>query len=146
MKPFKLHTVLNHRQNLENMAMQRLSLSQQEVEVIQEKMKTKDELLFQVSQEFERLKQEEISIDKVILYQNHIHVLREKISSLGTDLLKAEEQAEIKREDLLEAVRDKKLLKKLKEKQDHCYLGFLVKKEDEEMDEIAGLHIGRQDI
>ncbi len=146
MKPFKLHTVLNHRRNLEGVAMQRLSMSQQEVEVIREEMNVEDQLLFQASQEFEKLKQEELNIDKIVLYHKHIHVLREKISSLGTDLLKAEEQTEIKRGDLLEAVRDKKLLEKLKEKQDHGYLGFLEEKEDEEMDEIAGLYIGRPDI
>lgn len=126
--------------------MQRLSMSQQEVEVIREEMKVGDDLLFQTSQEFEKLKQEELNIDKIILYQNHIHVLREKVSSLSTDLLKAEEQTETRRRDLLEAVRGKKLLEKLKEKQDQGYLSFIEEKEDDEMDEIAGLYIWRQKI
>ncbi len=143
MRPFQLHTVLKYRQNLEDRAMQRLARVQQEAASLREERQEQQERLEQAQNDLEGFKREGANISRIVLYRNHIHSIQARMDRLDSELHKAEQRVERKREELLRASRSKRLLEKLKERQDHRYRRHLEDLEESELDEIAVLYSKR---
>jgi flagellar FliJ protein len=139
MRPFRLHTVLNYRQRLQDKAQERLVRAKEEEDRIRMEMEREQERLREMCRRFETRKKEGISVREVLVYQNHIGHIRNRLAQLDGELQSAQQEVARKERELRRASREKKLLEKLKEKQDHRYVQFLEDREKKELDEVAVL-------
>jgi flagellar FliJ protein len=139
MKPFRLHTVLSYRRTLENRAQERLVRAREEVDRVLREMELEQERLREMCQDFEDRKRQGMSVREVLVYQNHLRRVRNEIACREEELQSAREDMARREGELHRASRDRKLLEKLKEKQDARYLQYLEDKEKKELDEVAVL-------
>ncbi len=139
MKPFRLHTVLSYRRTLENRAQERLVRAREEVDRLLREKEREQERLRQMCLEFEDRKSQGMSIREVLVYQNHLRHVRDGIAQRDKALQSAREDASRKERELHKASMQRKLLEKLKEKQDTRYQQYLEDKEKKELDEVAVL-------
>lgn len=143
MKPFKLQTVLNFRQILEDRAKQKLFQVKKKVAYLEEEKDHQEKFIQQLSKELELKKQQGIIAQEIILYQNHIKMKQNQIGQLELDLKEAYQEVLEREKALLEASRDKKLFEKLKETQNERYEQYIQFEETKELDEIAVLFYKR---
>ena len=139
MRPFRLHTVLRYRQTLENRAQERLVRAREEVERLVRDMQLQQNRLRELSRELEDRKGQGMHIREILVYQNHMRRLRNEIAHKEQELQSARQRVARKERELYRASRDRKLLDKLKEKQDARYARYLEDKEKKELDEVAVL-------
>lgn len=143
MKPFELQSILNFRRILEDRAKQKLFQVKEKVAYIEEEKDHQENLIQQLSKELELKKQQGISAQEIIFYQNHIKIKQNQIGQLELDLKEAHQEVLEKEKALLEASRDKKLFEKLKETQNERYEQHLQCEETKELDELAVLFYKR---
>lgn len=139
MKPFRLHTVLNYRQRIQDRAQERLVRAKEKQESVESQIEREQDRLREMCRDFERRKSQGMSVGEILVCQNHIRHIRDRLAQLERDLQAARDEVVSREKELNRASREKKLLEKLKEKQDHRYVQFLEDKEKKELDEIAVL-------
>jgi flagellar FliJ protein len=143
-KPFKLQTVLDHRQRLEDMAMQSLAEARARENVLQQQITEKRTALDLLLEEFAERQQAGISFHDLQVYRLSIQRSQSRLKELEERAELLAEEVEDRRRHLAETCRDKKLLEKLKEKhqEEQAYLDNL--RETTHLDEVA-LRIGTTD-
>jgi flagellar FliJ protein len=143
-KPFKLQTVLDHRQRLEDMAMQSLAEARARENVLQQQITEKRTALDLLLEEFAERQQAGISFHDLQVYRLSIQRSQSRLKELEERAELLAEEVEDRRRHLAETCRDKKLLEKLKEKhqEEQTYLDNL--RETTHLDEVA-LRIGTTD-
>jgi len=139
MRPFRLHTVLSYRRTLENRAQERLVRAREEEERLLGETEREQTRLRGLCMEFEDKKRQGMNAGEVLVYQNHLYRMRNLIAQKESELQSARQEVARKKRELSQASRERKLLEKLKEKQDSRYLQYLEDKEKKELDEIAVL-------
>ncbi len=139
MKPFRLHTVLNYRQRIQDKAQERLVRAKEKQESVELEIEREQARLRAMCRDFEGRKSQGMSVGEILVCQNHIRHIRDRLARLQRDLQAARDEVAGKEKELHRASREKKLLEKLKEKQDHRYAQFLEEKEKKELDEIGVL-------
>lgn len=136
-KKFKLQSVLNYRQSLEDQAQQVLTASLQCKSDFEEKLRQQRELLRQHDTELKERQQEGLTVAEMELYEVPILHCRRMIEQLQQQLARVERQIIAEREELLSAARDRQVMEKLKNKQEAEYRKELSRKEREILDEIS---------
>lgn len=139
MKPFRLHTVLRYRRTLENRAQERLIRSREEEERLSRELAREQECLRELCTELEDKKRQGMNVGEILVYQNHLRRLRNLIAQRESELQSARDDVARKKQELSRRSRERKLMEKLKEKQDSRYEQYLEDKEKQELDEIAVL-------
>jgi flagellar FliJ protein len=144
MKPFTLDAVLKYRKQLEDMATQRLH---QAIEV----EARLHEALLQVQKELAELydslqtdKERGTTVDRLILFNYRIDLVNEQALRGQKELEKQQVQVANKRQQLVKASKDRKIMEKLREQQNAAYAKYLEKKETGMLDEIAVLAHARK--
>ena len=137
MKPFKLQSVLNYRQTLCNIAQQELCKILETQTHLQNKLQQTQEELDTLHKDIEKKQQDGITIDELMLYENRCSHKVEAIQNLENELTRVRQAITAERRSVCETDRDKKLLKKLKEKHISSQNLMMNKKENSELDEIA---------
>ena len=136
-KKFKLQSVLNYRQSLEDQARQLLADSmqrrQQYVELLQQHQQRRQQLV----DELEARQREGLSIADIELFEGQIAHRRQLSLAVQQQLEELERQIQQQREELLNASREKQVMEKLKAKQEAEYRRELARKEREILDEIS---------
>jgi len=136
-KKFKLQSVLNYRQSLEDQARQLLADSmqcrQQYAELLQEHQQRRQQLV----DELEARQREGMSIGDIELFEGQIAHRRQLSLAVQQQLEELERQIQQQREELLNASREKQVMEKLKAKQEAEYRRELARKEREILDEIS---------
>jgi flagellar protein FliJ len=137
MKPFTLESVLSYRIQLEKIAKNRLLEA--------ERKRTKIFMLFQETRtlfeiligDLAKRQSEGMDVTEMIRYEDKIDVVKNELASLKNTL--AERDAEVlrERENTLKKSKDRKIMEKLKEKQNAAWQQYLNKKESAILDEIA---------
>jgi len=136
-KQFKLQSVLNYRQLLENQAQQRLTASLQHKTDIEAELERQQQVLMQQDGELKQRQQEGLTIAEIDLFETGIQHCRRIIDQLQQELAKLERQIIGERDELLAAARDRQVIEKLKDKQEAEYRKELSRKEREMLDEIS---------
>lgn len=139
MKPFRLHTVLRYRRTLENWAQERLIRSREEEERLSNELDREQGCLRELCTEFEDRKRQGMNVGEILVYQNHLRRVRNMIAQRESELQSAREDVARKKQELSQRSRERKLMEKLKEKQDSRYEQYLEDKEKQELDEFAVL-------
>jgi flagellar export protein FliJ len=137
MKPFKLQSVLNYRQTLCNIAQQELCKSLEMETLLQANLQKVREELLTLYADLEKKQQDGITVDELMLYENRCSHTTEAVQNLEDELILVRQAIASKRQAVCETDRDKKLLKKLKEKHICSQNDIINKKEKSELDEIA---------
>ncbi len=135
--PFKLQSVLNYRQRLEDQAQQVLTQTLQQQAQLQEQLKQYQQQINSCDADLQVRQQEGLSIAELTMYEDQIGHLRRMISDCQRQLVLVQKQVESDREELLKAARERQIMEKLKEKQDAEYRRELDRKEREMLDEIS---------
>lgn len=136
-KKFKLESVLNYRQLLENQAQQLLADSFLRKTNLETELQQQQEQLLRHDSELKRLQQDGLTIAEIELYETQIYHCRRVTEKLQRELAQLDRQIVGEREELLAAARDRQVIEKLKEKQQAEYARELSRKEREMLDEIS---------
>ena len=136
-KKFKLQSVLNYRQSLEDQAQQVLTSSLQEKSELEAELTRQQKLLHKHDAELCARQQDGLTVAEMELFEVSIQHCRRLIAHLHQQLTQLERRIVGEREELLAKARDRQVMEKLKEKQDAEYLKELNRKEREMLDEIS---------
>lgn len=137
MKPFSLDTVLDFRQQLEDIAKNKLAearLFEAEVKVQLEEQHNNH---LAVVTEIDRVQTEGVDINELIRLEEHRIIIKDRITELKKQLDLREQQVAAAQKELLKKSRDRQVMEKLKEKQNSAWKHYLNKKEAAMIDEIA---------
>jgi flagellar FliJ protein len=139
MYKFSLRAVLNHRRFIEEKLQKELA---QLKEICSNERKRLSDLkrarrIF--SKELQDKQREVITISETLLHVRFIEQLSTREDLQKKKVLNAEKEVEQKREDLIEAMKNRKALEKLKEKGWETYKLNMMRKEQEFMNEMAAV-------
>jgi len=134
---FKLQSVLNYRQSLEDQARQQLSSSLQQQQQLQTEYQQYLQQLQQLDGELKTRQQEGLNIAEIDLFEGQIQHCRRLMHQLQEQLAELERRILRQREELIDASREKQVMEKLKEKQQEDARRELNRKEREMLDEIS---------
>ena len=139
MKSFTMHAVLKYRRQLEDAARQEMSQALEVEARLQE-------ILFQAGEELTELyaglqqdKERGTTVDRLLLFEHRIDLVKQQVETRRTDLEKQQAQVARKRQQLVKASKDRKIMEKMQEQQNAAHARFLEKKELGMLDEIAVL-------
>jgi flagellar protein FliJ len=137
MKPFKLQSVLDYRQLLENRAQEKhAEILKREAGLIADIHKEQEELKLLYA-DLEERQQTGITSHELLLYEKRISHKTEKLTGHREGLEEVREELVASRQALCEASREKKLLEKLKENQEQEHRRELRRREAAVLDEIS---------
>lgn len=139
MYKFPLAAVLNHRKFLEETFQKELGLLKKtlldERNIFSDINKAKKEF----SRELLQKQEKGITISETLLYVRFIEQLSWRLNRQREKVSETEKYVEQKREDLIEAMKNRKTLEKLKEKFRKAYKQKLMRKEQKMMNEMASI-------
>ena len=141
-KKFKLQTVLNYRQTLEDQAQQQLANSLHRQVQLEAQLVQQQNSLQQLDLQLKEKQQDGLSVAELDLFESQIMHRRRQIKQLQQQLEPLERQILAERQGLLQAARDRQVMEKLKDKQQAEYLKDITRKEREMLDEISLRHKG----
>ena len=146
MKPFSLHAVLKYRQQLEDLARQRLYQALEVEARLQEAQLKVDAELAELYRSLQQDQEQGTTVDRLILFDLRIELVKEEAVRRQTELDKQKVQVEKKRQQLIKTSKDKKIMEKIREQQNAAYAKYLEKKEAGMLDEIAVLSHARKQL
>jgi flagellar protein FliJ len=116
MKPFRLQSVLDYRKRLENIARKSLlNCFEEQSALYAEKQQGKEEVL-RLCEELQEAKQKTILLPEVMLYEECIHIKKKHMNDISCKLEALDAEIKHKKEELVKARQEKKVLEILKEK------------------------------
>ena len=136
-KKFKLQSVLNYRHTLEDQARQQLSGSLQQQGQLEAELQRHQNQLQQLDEELKTRQLAGLSIAEIDLFEAQIHHLQGLMVALQQRLEQLHRRIERERAELLQASREKKVMEKLKEKQEEEYRREQARLERNLLDEIS---------
>lgn len=134
---FRLQSYLNLKEKLEEQKKMEYGKA---LSILEEELKIKTELIKKSESIINELKTNISNKVDSVTYKNYLYYiefLKEKLLQQETAILKANKLVEEKRRDLAEAVKDRKILDKLKEKELENYNKELLLKEQKMTDELV---------
>ncbi len=134
---FKLQSVLNYRQSLEDQAQQVLTASLQRQNELEASLQQQQHNLQQYDRELKQRQEQGLTVAEIDLYESQIQHCRRMIEDLQGRLLQLERRIAVERTELLHAARERQVMEKLKEKQEAAYQQELSRKERVMLDEIS---------
>ncbi|MEA3545366.1 MAG: flagellar export protein FliJ [Thermodesulfobacteriota bacterium] len=134
---FKLQSVLNYRQSLENQAQQILAASLQRQNQLETQLQQQRQNLQLHDRELKQRQLEGLTVAEIDLYESQIQHCRHLIAEIQKNLQQLVRQIVSEREELLHAARERQVIEKLKDKQEIEYRQELSRKERVMLDEIS---------
>ena len=139
MKPFSLHAVLKYRHQLEDQALQSLAQALEVETRLRQALHQVEEELAELYHDLQCDKEQGTTVDRLILFDQRIDLVKTQVAERRTALEKQQLQVNKRRQQLLKASKDRKVIEKLKEQQNAAYKHHLDKLEAGMLDEIAVL-------
>lgn len=139
MKPFTMHAVLKYRHQLEDAALQGLHQALEVEARLLEALFQADAELTELYAGLQQNKDQGTTVDRLLQFDYRIEVVKQQVELRRNELQKQQVQVANKRQQLVKASKDRKIMEKLQEQQNAAYGKFLEKKELGMLDEIAVL-------
>jgi len=136
-KKYKLQSVLNYRQSLEDQAQQVLTTSLQQQQELEKQLQSQQQALKISDTELKQRQQEGMSVAEIDIYESQIYHCRRVIDDIQQRLFRLELRIEEERKALLHAARERQVLETLKDKQEAEYQQELSRQERAMLDEIS---------
>jgi len=143
-KQFEMQQVLNYRTELEKLRKMDFAAAKQDLDLasdLLEKEKNEAEL---IGEEFSERQQQIDSIFEMQLYADFFARKREEVKEQQRRVEALDRVLEDRREDLIQATKEKKVMEQLKEKQKEAFRREIAHKEGLLLDEIATQKKGRE--
>lgn len=137
MKPFTLHSVLKYKEQLEDVAINNLTVAKQQEQQVEEQLQEQHHRKRNLIEHIEQVQAEGVDITELMHQEEHLAYVKQAIVDLNEELVKRKKHVAATRKELLLKSRDKQVLERLKEKQNAAYKKYLDKKEAAVLDEIA---------
>jgi len=137
MYKFRLEKVLSHRRNQETLAQQQLAAAQQQEKELKLDLEVARGRLAASAEEFETRKRAGLDPQELLLYQGFLNRINKSLTELQERWEQVCGDVERRRETLVEASMDKRLLEKLKERKALQFNKELLCRENSVLDEIA---------
>ncbi len=137
MYTFNLEPLLNHRRYQEEILQKELAESQKHLVEHEHLLRTIKSRRRKYSQELHQRQKKDGTVSELIMYFSYLERLSKEFDDQKRRVTLAKKQFDQKRMELIEAVKKRKTLEKLKEKGFHSYQQKLLKKEQVLMDEVA---------
>jgi len=141
---FKLQSVLNYRQSLEDQAQQVLTTSLLRQKELEGTLTGQQQTLDKADIELKQRQQDGMTIAEIDLYESQIYHCRRTIEDIQQRLQRLERRIEEERKELLHAARERQVLEKLKDKQEAEYQQELSRQERVMLDEISLQNKGKK--
>lgn len=137
MKPFSLLTVLKYRRQVENSAALLLSQAQVKLVTAQQNLANVDNEINAIIVDAKTQQSSGIIIEDLLRYEHRISWLKTRRKELSEKYEAALEDVNKKRLDAIEKSKNKKILERLKNKQDTQWRIHQNRKENKQLDEVA---------
>jgi len=134
---FRLEPVLKHRKHQEERIQKEIAELQLHIDEINKELQLLIDNMTRCEEEVCRLQREGVTISEQLTYCQYIENLTCRCRRLELEVVRLCEQREAKRLELMEAVKRRKMIEKLKEKKNLCYLEELLHTEQKLLDEAA---------
>lgn len=136
-KKFELERVLGYRRDMEKIRKLEFATSKRNLEKANDDLRREEELAVELSEEFRCRQQELGSIDEIRMYADCFKRKREEIKIRKEQVIQLDMLMNERRDYLLEASRDKKVLESLKDKNIRDLRLYMEQKERSFLDEIS---------
>lgn len=137
MKPFAFHTVLDYRKRLEDIARQRLAEAKKVLDSVAKKLREEQDDFSALIKQSELLQKEGVNILELVRYEDRITRAQANIEAIEKNLRDKTEILQQEQQNLLRRAKDRRIMERLKERQDIAWKGYLDKKELAMLDELA---------
>jgi len=137
MYTFKMQTVLDHRQFIEDNLKKELAEIRQRVMAAQQQMESLKRKEMDTVAALKREQAEGVSSDQVVAYHTYLKRLSDLLARQMTVVNEIRDQELKKQDELLEAMKKRQILEKLKDQDLDRYHQMMLKKEMNFIDEIA---------
>ena len=137
MYKFTLQPLLNHRKFIEETLQKELSLFKILLADEKKKLKDYEKARNRFLVELQQKQRESITVSENLLYFNFLVRLAGDLNKQRDIVLDVEKKFDRKRDDLIEAMKNRKTLEKLKEKRLKAYNHKLMKNEQDFLNEVA---------
>ncbi len=137
MKPFALDAVLTYRQQLEDTARQKLFTLQRQEAELQKTLRNAGNRLQDLYSDLETERRRGVTAQRLILFEETILSVQQQISDLEEELASLRKDLDRQQRQLLKKSQDRKVLEKLRQKQNLNYQQYLAGKEAAMLDELA---------
>ncbi len=134
---FKLDSLLNVRKKREELVIQELAEAQMAEHRINGQINDTRNTIALMIEESKSYLKSSINVESLLLSRNYIEFLKRKLSELEAELEKAKQKTLKIKEKLAEAVKERKIIETLKEKQFAQYKKEYNKQDNAQMDEIS---------
>lgn len=134
---FKLQSVLNYRQSLEDQAQQALAASMQQRSEISGELERQGQALDGYDRELRERQKEGLTVAEIDLFESQISYCRRMMAQLQQQLEQIDLRIEEQRECLQKAARDRQIMEKLKDKKEAEFRRELTRQERAMLDEIS---------
>lgn len=134
---FKLQTVLDYRQRLENLAQQGLADALRREAALQQQIAEAQNELHRLQQDLTSRQQDGITVHDLQLFALSIKRQRKALQDLMKQALRLHRDVTVQRDRLTRAAQDKKLLESLKEKKEAEQRYLEQRLETAELDDLA---------
>ena len=138
MYTFKLEPLLNHRRYQEEVLQKELAELKSRLEKEKEKLRDLRKRKRDYLQQLQKKQKAGRPASEIQLYLHFVDYLSIKVDERNRLVRNAEQKVNTKRKDLIEAMKKRKTLDKLKEKDLQAHQKKWLKKERDFMDEVAG--------
>lgn len=143
-KQFEMQQVLNYRAELEKLRKQDFATAKQDLETACDLLEQEKNDTGQIAEEFCKRQQQIDSVFEMQLYADFFARKREEMKEQQRRVDMLDQVLEDRREDLLQATKEKKVMEQLKEKQKTAFRREIAHKEGLLLDEIATQKKGRE--
>jgi flagellar protein FliJ len=137
MKPFSLDTVLKYRVQLEKIAKNRLYEAEKKRAEVFLQLQQKKAIFKTLINDLARLQSQGMDVVEMIRYEERIDLIKNELGILQNSLAEKEKTVLHERENTLQKSKERKVMEKLKERQNTAWRQYLNKKEAALLDEIA---------
>ncbi|MDY0383157.1 flagellar export protein FliJ [Trichlorobacter sp.] len=142
-KGFELHQVLNYRTDLERLRKQEFAAARQDLDQASDKLEQQRNEAAALARDFAERNGQLNSVVELQLYADFFARKREEIKQQQERVTALDRILEDRRDDLVQATKDKKVLEALKEKKMQAFRQEMQRKERDFLDETAVQKKGR---
>ena len=144
MYKFPLEPVLNHRSFIVENLQKELAILEKILSGEKRKLRSYKKAKYEFLSELQKKEEEGVTISEIVLYSSFVERLSMDIIEQRERIVEAVRKVDLKRDDLIEAMKKMKMLEKLKEKERKAYRQEVMKKEQRFLDEVATNRFARR--
>ncbi len=142
---FSLQSVLDYRNNIEEKILGEFSEKKRELELEELRLINLITERANLIDELRKMQNKPLPVDDIARYISYVEQVRENEEKQRITIAHVSEQLETKRNELLEAVKKRKIMEKLKERHAEEYVIAARAFEQKNSDEMAVLKFGRRE-